>query len=231
MTVAIVDYGSGNLHSAAKSFARMSREGGGEEIVVTSDADKVRKADRIVLPGVGAYADCRAGLDAVPGMVEALEERVANGGVPFLGICVGMQLMATVGREFGETPGLGWIPGDVVRLAPNDDDLKIPHMGWNELTIGRDASGAPHPLFAGIEPGAHAYFVHSYHLRPREPYHRLAHVAYGELVTAAAGRANMEVASLAPSSTHRDRDWRRSPPRPRPTSGPDIQPNQPWGLR
>ncbi len=185
MTVAIIDYGSGNLHSAAKSFQRMSKETTGEAIVVTADAEVVRKADRIVLPGVGAYADCRAGLDAVPGMVEVLEERAHHGGVPFLGICVGMQLMATVGRENGDTPGLGWIPGEVVRLAPNDEDMKIPHMGWNELTF------TDHPLFEGIEPGSHAYFVHSYHLRPREPYQRLAHVAYGEMVTAAVGKANM----------------------------------------
>ena len=185
MTVAIIDYGSGNLHSAAKSFQRMSREGTGEEILVTADADAVRRADRIVLPGVGAYADCRAGLDAVPGMVEALEERAHKGGVPFLGICVGMQLMATVGREHRDTPGLCWIPGEVIRLQPNDDDLKIPHMGWNELTFG------DHPLFDGIEPGAHAYFVHSYHLRPRNPEHRIAHVAYGEMVTAAVADGNM----------------------------------------
>lgn len=186
MTVAIIDYGSGNLHSVAKSFERMSRESAGEDIIVTADADAVRRADRIVLPGVGAYADCRAGLDAVPGMVEVVEERAHKGAVPFLGICVGMQLMATVGREHGDTPGLDWIPGEVVRLSPNDDELKIPHMGWNELTLGD-----PHPLFEGIEAGAHAYFVHSYHLRPREPYHRLAHVAYGEMVTAVVGKANM----------------------------------------
>lgn len=197
MTVAIIDYGSGNLHSAEKAFQRMSREGAGETVVVTADAEIVRRADRIVLPGVGAYRDCRAGLDAVPGMVEALEERAHRGGAPFLGICVGMQLMATLGRENGETPGLGWIPGEVVRLAPNDDDLKIPHMGWNELTIG----GEHHPLFEGIEGGAHAYFVHSYHLRPREPYQRLAHVAYGELVTAAVGKGNLAGTQFHPEKS------------------------------
>lgn len=196
MTVAIIDYGSGNLHSVAKSFERMSREGAGEQIIVTANAEAVRRADRIVLPGVGAYADCRAGLDAVPGMVEALEERAHKGGAPFLGICVGMQLMATTGRENGETPGLDWIPGEVVRLSPNDDDLKIPHMGWNELTLGD-----PHPLFEGIEAGAHAYFVHSYHVRPREPYHRLAHVAYGELVTAVIGKANMAGTQFHPEKS------------------------------
>ena len=186
MTVAIIDYGSGNLRSAEKAFQRMSAETTGEEIVVSGDADVVRKADRIVLPGVGAFADCRRGLDAAEGMVEALEERALKGGAPFLGVCVGMQLMASVGREHRDTEGLGWIAGEVVPLSPNDDDLKIPHMGWNELTLGEG-----HPLFEGIEAGAHAYFVHSYHLRPRNPEHRLAHVAYGELVTAAVGTGNL----------------------------------------
>lgn len=186
MTVAIIDYGSGNLRSAEKAFQRMSAETTCEDIVVSGDAEVVRRADRIVLPGVGAFADCRRGLDAAEGMVEVLEERAHKGGVPFLGVCVGMQLMATVGREHRDTDGLGWIPGEVVALSPNDDELKIPHMGWNELTLGED-----HPLFAGIEPGAHAYFVHSYHLRPRNPEHRLAHVAYGELVTAAVGAGNL----------------------------------------
>ena len=186
MTVAIIDYGSGNLRSAEKAFQRMSAETTGEDIVVSSDAEVVRKADRIVLPGVGAFADCRRGLDAAEGMVEVLEGRAHKGGVPFLGVCVGMQLMATVGREHRDTDGLGWIAGEVVALSPNDDELKIPHMGWNELTLG-DA----HPLFEGIEGGAHAYFVHSYHLRPRNPENRLAHVAYGELVTAAVGKGNL----------------------------------------
>lgn len=186
MTVAIIDYGSGNLRSAEKAFQRMSGETTGEDIVVTGDAEVVRKADRIILPGVGAFADCRSGLDAAEGMVDALEERALNGGAPFLGICVGMQLMATVGREHQDTDGLGWINGEVVALSPNDDDLKIPHMGWNELTVSED-----HPVFAGIEPGAHAYFVHSYHLRPSDPAQRLAHVAYGELVTAAVGADNL----------------------------------------
>lgn len=195
MTVAIVDYGSGNLHSAEKAFQRMSREGLGEEIVVTGDAELVRKADRIVLPGVGAYADCRAGLDAAPGMVEALEERAHRGGVPFFGICVGMQLMATLGREHGETRGLGWIPGEVTKLEPNDAALKVPHMGWNELSFG------DHPLFKGLEPGAHAYFVHSYQFRTRQPEHRLAHVAYGEMVTAAVGRGNLFGAQFHPEKS------------------------------
>lgn len=200
MTVAIIDYGSGNLRSAEKAFQRMSEETTGEKVVLTSDAEVVRRADRIVLPGVGAFADCRAGLDAAAGMVEVLEERAHKGGVPFLGICVGMQLMSTIGREHGDTAGLDWIPGEVVRLSPNDDDLKIPHMGWNELTIA-DGTGERHPLFEGIEGGAHAYFVHSYHFRPREPYHRLAHTAYGEMVTAAVGRANLAGTQFHPEKS------------------------------
>ncbi|MEM6973898.1 MAG: imidazole glycerol phosphate synthase subunit HisH [Pseudomonadota bacterium] len=187
MTTAIIDYGSGNLRSAAKAFERMARETGqGGPILVTSDAEAVARAERIVLPGVGAYADCRAGLMAVDGMAEAVEARIAAG-QPFLGICVGMQLMATRGLEHGETPGFGWIPGDVVRLNPNEPDLKIPHMGWNELVLGDGG----HKVLAGIETGAHAYFVHSYHLRPRQPEHRLAHVAHGELISAIIGRDTM----------------------------------------
>jgi len=196
MTVAIIDYGSGNLRSAEKAFERMSAETTGEEIVVSADAEVVRKAERIVLPGVGAFADCRRGLDAAEGMVEVLEERAHKGGVPFLGVCVGMQLMATVGREHRDTDGLGWIPGEVVALEPNDEELKIPHMGWNELTLGDG-----HPLFEGIEPGAHAYFVHSYHLRPRDPEQRLAHVAYGELVTAAVGSGNLAGTQFHPEKS------------------------------
>ncbi|MEM9198970.1 MAG: imidazole glycerol phosphate synthase subunit HisH [Pseudomonadota bacterium] len=185
MSTVIIDYGSGNLRSAEKSFARMAEETGAGKINVTADPDQVAKADRIVLPGVGAFGACRAGIRAIDGMWEALETRVAAG-VPFLGICVGMQLMASIGREHGDHDGFGWIPGEVVELAPNDPALKIPHMGWNELMVD-----STHPVFAGTEPGDHAYFVHSYHLVPREPAHRLAHSAYGGLVTAAVGRANM----------------------------------------
>ncbi len=184
MTTAIIDYGSGNLRSAEKAFQRMSAEVDGGAVVVTSDPDFVARADRVVLPGVGAFADCRAGLMAVDGMFEAMSARVAEG-APFLGICVGMQLMATRGLEHGETPGFDWIHGDVVRLAPSDPSLKVPHMGWNELTLG------DHPVLYGIEAGAHAYFVHSYHFRPRNPDERLAHTEYGELVAAVVGRANM----------------------------------------
>src|SRR4029453_422367 len=164
MTVAIVDYGSGNLHSAAKAFERAARESGHDQpIVVTSDPDKVARADRIVLPGVGAFADCRRGLDEIDGMVEALNARVRGQGRPFLGICVGMQLMAERGREYVVTPGLGWIPGEVDRITPSDPGLKIPHMGWNTLNARR-----PHPLLDAIATGPeglHAYFVHSFELK------------------------------------------------------------------
>src|ERR1700754_2375239 len=155
-TVALIDYGSGNLASAAKALARAAD--GKSEIITTADPEVVRDAERIVLPGVGAFADCMRGLSAVPGMVEVLRERVLLKGAPFLGICVGMQLLATVGREFGEHAGLGWIAGEVVKITPDDPALKIPHMGWNELKTVR-----PHPLLDGIASGAHAYFVHSYH--------------------------------------------------------------------
>ncbi|HUF86021.1 MAG TPA: imidazole glycerol phosphate synthase subunit HisH [Thermohalobaculum sp.] len=185
MTTAIVDYGSGNLRSAEKAFQRMSAEAGGGPVIVTADPEAVARATRIVLPGVGAFADCRAGLMAIAGLFAAIEERV-RAGAPFLGICVGMQLMATRGLEHGKTPGFDWIPGDVVRLAPSDPELKVPHMGWNELTVSAD-----HPVLSGIRTGDHVYFVHSYHLRPRNPEHRLAHVAHGEMIAAVVGRRNM----------------------------------------
>ena len=188
-TVTIIDYGSGNLRSAAKAFERAAREAGtDDEILVTDDVEAVRRADRIVLPGVGAFADCRAGLDAVTGMVEVLEERVIRGGVPFLGICVGMQLMATEGREKTITKGLGWIPGAVVRLEPKGN-LKVPHMGWNTLSFHR-----AHPLLANIPDGPgglHAYFVHSYHLAVDRPETLVATADYGQQVTAIVGRDNL----------------------------------------
>jgi imidazole glycerol-phosphate synthase subunit HisH len=188
-TVTIIDYGSGNLRSAAKAFERATREVAGDaEILVTNDPEKVRRADRIVLPGVGAFADCRAGLDAVAGMVEVLEERVIRNGTPFLGICVGMQLMADEGREKAVTKGLGWIPGAVVRIEPKGD-LKVPHMGWNTLTFGQK-----HPVLAGIpdgDAGLHAYFVHSYHLATARPETLVATADYGQTVTAIVGRDNM----------------------------------------
>lgn len=191
MTTAIIDYGSGNLRSAEKAFQRMA-EG---PVVVTADPDQVRTAERIVLPGVGAYADCMAGLTAVSGMRQALAEKVIDGGAPFLGICVGMQMMATVGREHRDVDGFGWIPGEVVRLAPGDPVLKVPHMGWNELSL------SDHSLLEGLTPGAHAYFVHSYHFRPRDPDHRIAHVAYGGMVVAAVAKDNMAGTQFHPEKS------------------------------
>jgi glutamine amidotransferase len=189
VTVAIIDYGSGNLHSAAKAFERAARDDGASQpIVVTSDPEAVRAADRVVLPGVGAFADCRRGLDRVPGMVDALHEAVRRQGKPFLGICVGMQLMAERGREYEVTEGLGWIPGEVCRITPGDPALKIPHMGWNTLDAHR-----PHPLFDGIPlgpAGLHAYFVHSYHLRVADSADLIADSDYGGPITALVGRDN-----------------------------------------
>src|ERR1700743_1534640 len=176
-SVALIDYGSRNLRSAQKALARA-----GGDVVVTSDPDTVAKAGRIVLPGVGAFADCMAGLGAVPGMIAALTDAVLARGTPFLGICVGMQLLARVGREFGDHPGLGWIDGEVVRLTPTDPALKIRHMGWNELAVLR-----PHAVFAGMAPGANVYFVHSYAMHPAASRHVLATADYGGAF-AAAGR-------------------------------------------
>ncbi len=182
MTTVVIDYGSGNLRSAAKALAAA-----GGDVRVTSDPRDVAKARRIVLPGVGAFADCRAGLDALPGMVATLEETVRQKGRPFLGICVGMQLMAEAGLEHGRHPGLGWIAGNVINLSPRSNPaLKIPHMGWNELRLSR-----LHPLFAGIEDGAHAYFVHSYHLALTNAGDLLAAADYGGPVVAAIARDNM----------------------------------------
>jgi glutamine amidotransferase len=187
MLTALIDYGSGNLRSAAKAFERASREAGiAADIQVTSDAKTVAASDRIVLPGVGAFADCKRGLMAVPGMGEALEEAVIKRAKPFLGICVGMQLMAARGLEFAVTPGLGWIPGEVVAITPKDKSLKIPHMGWNELQLFRD-----HPMFKGIKTGDHAYFVHSYRFAAAASADVWASVDYGGPITAAIGRDNL----------------------------------------
>jgi glutamine amidotransferase len=200
MSVAIVDYGSGNLHSAHKALERAAREAGlGLSVSVTSDPDAVLAADRVVLPGVGAFADCRAGLDAVPGMVAALEETVHTRGRPFLGICVGMQLMAARGLEYITSTGLGWIGGDVTLLEPADPDLKIPHMGWNTLDMARE-----HALLAGIPTGAdgwHAYFVHSYHLSPADPSDVVARADYGGPVTALVARDNMAGTQFHPEKS------------------------------
>jgi glutamine amidotransferase len=189
MTVAIIDYGSGNLRSAAKAFERAAAERGYRGAVeVTAAPEAVAAAERIVLPGVGAFADCRHGLEALDGMTAALEEAVIGRGRPFLGICVGMQLMATRGHEHGLQRGFDWIAGDVVALSPADPALKIPHMGWNVLE-GVAASG--HPVLEGVPEGAHAYFVHSFQFAVAEPGHRIATVDYGGPVTAAVARDNL----------------------------------------
>ncbi len=203
MTVAIIDYGSGNLHSAAKAFRRAAREGGGERIVITADAGQVAVADRVVLPGVGAFADCLAGLKAVGGMMAALEEAVVNRARPFLGMCVGMQLMATRGLEDGVHKGFGWIDGDVAPLAEGKAQAgglpvyRIPHMGWNDLNV----TAASHPLFAGIESGAHVYFVHSYHFMCKKPDDVLATVDYGGPITAVVGRDNLAGTQFHPEKS------------------------------
>jgi glutamine amidotransferase len=187
MTTAIVDYGSGNLRSAAKAFERAAAEhGSAGQILVTSRPEDVAAAERVVLPGVGAFADCRRGLAAVPGLEAALAEAVMARGRPFLGICVGMQLMAERGREFETVEGLGWIAGEVVPIAPADPVLKIPHMGWNELVVR-----AEHPVLRGLGSGTHAYFVHGYHFRPDDAADRLADTDYGGPLAAAIGRDNL----------------------------------------
>jgi glutamine amidotransferase len=210
MSVAIVDYGSGNLHSAAKAFERAARESGHDQpIAVTRDPDAVRKSDRVVLPGVGAFADCRHGLDAVPGMVEALEETVRGKGRPFLGICVGMQLMAERGREYVVTEGLGWIRGEVDKIAPSDPSLKIPHMGWNTLSaqgLHEGSHKGSHKLLDGIPlgpDGLHAYFVHSYQLRPADGSDLVAQADYGGPITAIVARGNMAGTQFHPEKSQK----------------------------
>lgn len=188
MSVAIIDYGSGNLRSAAKAFERAVAEAGLKmDVVVTASPDVVRHADHIVLPGVGAFADCKRGLDAVTGMVEAMEERVLKGGRPFLGICVGMQLMARLGREHCEAAGLGWIPGEVRAIPVPDPTLKIPHMGWNEIIVPATC----HDVLDRLPPKPHAYFVHSYHFVCDDPAHVLATTDYGGPIAAVIGRDNL----------------------------------------
>ena len=197
MRVAIIDYGSGNLRSATKAFERAAREAGiSAEIDLTDKAERVATADRIVLPGVGAYADCRRGLDAVPGMVEALRETVEAKALPFLGICVGMQLMSSRGLEKTTTQGLGWIKGDVVRMEPSDPGLKIPQIGWNTLDRKR-----VHPLFDGIPETLHAYFVHSYHLAAENPDDVVATVDYGGPMTAFVASGNTAGAQFHPEKS------------------------------
>ncbi len=197
MRVVVVDYGSGNLHSALKALERAARDGGLEvDAGLASTGEAIAAADRIVLPGVGAFADCKAGLLARPGVLAALEEAVLGAGKPFLGVCVGMQLLADQGLEFGVTEGLGWLGGEVRRLEPSDPTLKIPHMGWNDVTPVR-----PHPLFAGFAPGTQAYFVHSYHLAPADPADLLASADYGGPVTAAVARDNIAGVQFHPEKS------------------------------
>ena len=198
MSVALIDYGSGNLRSAAKAFERAVAEAGlSQEIIVTADPEIVRKAERVVLPGVGAFADCKRGLLALPGMIEALEEGVVKGGKPFLGICVGMQLLASIGREHGEHKGLGWIDGEVVPLELADQTLKVPHMGWNELEF----EPGSHPLLAGLTPGQHAYFVHSFQLKPILPDDLIATTDYGGPLTAMVGNENIAGTQFHPEKS------------------------------
>ena len=202
MHVAIIDYGSGNLHSAAKAFERAAREEASPLAVkVTSRPDDVRDAERIVLPGVGAFADCRNGLARIPGMIEALEETVRKRGRPFLGICVGLQLMAERGLEHGLTPGLGWIEGEVRAIAPSDAALKVPHMGWNTLALRRK-----HALLEGIptgEGGLNAYFVHSYHLVPERPDALVASTDYGGPLTAFVAKDNLAGSQFHPEKSQK----------------------------
>ena len=184
MLTVLIDYESGNLHSAEKAFQRMARETGGGEVIVSDRAEDVLRADRVVLPGDGAFPACAKALKGHENLFEALREVVEEKARPFMGICVGMQLMCRIGHEYEETAGLGWIDGEVTRIEA--EGLKVPHMGWNELVIDR-----PHPVLAGIESGQHAYFVHSYHMAVASPDQLIAHVDYGHPVTAIVGRDNM----------------------------------------
>jgi glutamine amidotransferase len=186
VTTVLIDYDSGNLHSAEKAFQRMAAETGHGAVVVTDDPDAVAHADRIVLPGDGAFPACRRGLAAISGLEDAIVEAVERRAVPFLGICVGMQMLAGWGREYEDVAGFGWIDGEVVRIIPSDTAMKVPHMGWNDLVIDR-----PHPVLDGLSTGDHAYFVHSYHMRVDDPADLLAHVDYGGPVTAIVGKNNV----------------------------------------
>ena len=189
MTTVLVDYDSGNLHSAEKAFQRMAAEGGHGPVQVTSDPDTVARASRIVLPGDGAFPACRRGLAAMDGLEEAIREGVETRGVPFLGICVGMQMLTTWGREYEDVAGFDWIPGEVTRITPDDPALKVPHMGWNTLSVTH-----PHALLDGIatgENGLHAYFVHSYHMQVESPDEVIATADYGGPITAIVGRDNI----------------------------------------
>ena len=198
MKVVIVDFGSGNLRSAAKAFERAARETGADaRIEVSAEADAVRAADRIVLPGVSAFGDCKAGLVARPGMIAALEDAVIGRARPFLGICVGMQLMATRGLEHGVHQGLGWIRGEVARIEPADGSLKVPHMGWNEIEVRAHA----HPLLAGLGPGTHMYFLHSYHMCCERDFEVIATAEHGAPLAAVVGRDNLAGVQFHPEKS------------------------------
>ncbi|MBV0911702.1 imidazole glycerol phosphate synthase subunit HisH [Anianabacter salinae] len=183
MLTVLIDYESGNLHSAEKAFQRMAREGGGGEVLVSARAEDVARADRIVLPGDGAFPACRAALFSATGVFEAMREAVEERAVPFMGICVGMQMLAARGHEYETVEGLGWIDGDVVRIEPGDVTLKVPHMGWNDLVVD-----GVHPVLDGVKTGDHAYFVHSYHFEVAHAEDRLAWCDYGREITAIVGR-------------------------------------------
>jgi len=198
MTTVLVDYDSGNLHSAEKAFQRMAVAGGFGPVVVSADPDLVARADRIVLPGDGAFPACRRGLQAIAGLEEAIVEAVEARGVPFLGICVGMQMMTDWGREYEDVAGFGWVPGEVVKITPGVASLKVPHMGWNDLVIDR-----PHAVLDGITTGDHAYFVHSYAMQLADPAHLLAHVEYGGPVTAIVARDNVVGMQFHPEKSQR----------------------------
>ena len=198
MLTVLVDYDSGNLHSAEKAFQRMAQETGAGPVLVSSRPEDVARADRIVLPGDGAFPACRAALGSRGGLFEAIEDAVTRRARPFLGICVGMQMMATWGREHQDTAGFDWIPGEVVRITPADPHLKVPHMGWNDLVIDR-----PHPVLEGIKTGDHAYFVHSYHFKVADPGQRLAHVDYAGEVTAIIGRDTMVGTQFHPEKSQK----------------------------
>ncbi len=198
MPTVIVDYDSGNLHSALKAFQRMAVETGDGEVAVSSDPDSIAKASRVVLPGVGAFGSCREGLKNRDGLLEALAHSVRIRGVPFLGICVGMQLLADIGREHGDTPGFGWIPGEVVPINPRGSRFKIPHMGWNELAVE-----GTHPVFDGIISGDHAFFVHSYRFDSKCPESVLASTFHGEAIAAAVGAGNIVGTQFHPEKSQR----------------------------
>jgi glutamine amidotransferase len=197
MSVVVIDYGSGNLRSVAKAVSRAALDAGlTTEVVVSADPKVVRRASRVILPGVGAFADCAAGLAALAGMREALQDSVFEAGCPFLGICVGMQLMADRGREHGDHAGFGWLAGEVTALHPGDPAMKVPHMGWNQLIVK-----APHPLLAGIPAGAHAYFVHSYYFRPTRATVVQAETRYGHAIAAVVAKDNMAGTQFHPEKS------------------------------